>query len=81
MNDTTPEAAEVQRRILRGMSSARKVEIISSMCEGMRSVATAGIRMRHPHYDEQQARWALWRMLYGDELFRRAWPAAPLLAP
>jgi len=81
MTDTTAEAAEVQRRILRGMSMSRKAEVVDSMCESMRALAIAGIRMRHPEYDEQQARWALWRMLYGDELFQRAWPAVPLLAP
>jgi hypothetical protein len=36
---------------------------------------------RHPAYDEYQARMALYRLLVGDELFRRAWPAEPLLAP
>ena len=81
MTDTTPEAAEVQRQILRGMSMSRKAELVSSMCDGARAVALAGIRMRHPAYDEHQAHWALWRMLYGDELFHRAWPSAPLLAP
>lgn len=81
MSDTTPEAAEVQRRILRGMTASRKVALLSEMCEDSRSIAIAGIRMRHPEYDEQQARWALWRMLYGDQLFQRAWPGAPLLAP
>ncbi|CAN5767618.1 hypothetical protein BH11MYX3_BH11MYX3_06810 [soil metagenome] len=81
MSDTTPEAAEVQRRILRGMTAARKVELLSEMCEDSRTIAIAGIRTRHPDYDDQHARWALWRMLYGDQLFRRAWPSAPLLAP
>lgn len=81
MSDTTPEAAEVQRRILRGMTASRKVELLSEMCEESRSISVAGIRTRHPEYDEQQARWALWRMLYGDQLFQRAWPRAPLLAP
>ena len=81
MRDTTAEASEIQRRILRGMSMSRKAEVISAMCESTRATATAGIRMRHPDYDEQHARWALWRMIYGDELFVRAWPTAPLLAP
>ncbi len=81
MSDTSPEAAEVQRGILRGMSLARKAELIDSMCEGAREIAIAGIRLRHPDYDDRAARWALWRMLYGDALFCRAWPTAPLLPP
>jgi len=32
-------------------------------------------------YDDVSARWALFRLLVGDELFQKAWPHAPLLAP
>jgi hypothetical protein len=41
----------------------------------------AGIRARHPDYDDATARWALFRLLIGDGLFVRAWPHAPLVAP
>ncbi len=81
MNDTTPEAAEVQRRVLRSMSMERKLQLLDELCEGARATSMAGIRSRHPSYSEQEVRWALWRMIYGDALFRRAWPTAPLLAP
>lgn len=81
MNDTTPEAAEVQRRVLRAMSMARKLQLVDEFCESLRATSMAGIRARHPTYSDQEVKWALWRMLYGDELFRRAWPAAPLLSP
>ena len=81
MRDTTAEAAEVQRRILRAMSMSRKAELVADLCETTRAMALAGIRARHPDYDQRSALLALWRSLYGDELFRRAWPQAPLLAP
>jgi hypothetical protein len=81
VTDTTPEAAEVQRRILREMSVAQRIRATSELCESTRRTSLAGIRQRHPDYSEQDARFALWRMLYGDELFHRAWPQAPLLAP
>lgn len=81
MNDTTPDAAEVQRRVLRSMSTARKARLIGELCDTARSLSMVGIRSRHPAYSEQEVRWALWRMLHGDELFRRAWPHAPLLPP
>ncbi len=81
MSDTSDEAAEVQRSALRGMSMSRKAELVDSMCEGARAISIAGIQLRHPDYDERSARYALWRMIYGDALFRRAWPTAPLLAP
>lgn len=81
MTDTTPEAAEVQRRLLRGMTPSRKARLVDELCESTRALALAGIRIRHPDYDDEHAKWALWRTLYGDELFQKAWPHAPLLAP
>lgn len=41
----------------------------------------AGIRMRHPDYEDQQVEMALARLLWGDELFRKAKPDWPLLEP
>ena len=81
MNDTTSDAAEVQRLVLRRMSLTQKAALLDEVCETARALAVAGIRRRHPEYGDREARWALWRMLYGDELFRRAWPDAPLTAP
>lgn len=81
MRDTTAAAAEVQRRVLRGLSMARKAQLLDDLCETTRAIALVGIRSRHPEYDDRDARWALWRSLYGDVLFRSAWPDAPLLAP
>ena len=46
-----------------------------------RAITLAAIRQRHPEYDDTSARWALFRLLVGDELFQKAWPHAPLLAP
>jgi len=81
MTDTTPDALAVQRRVLREMSVAQRLRATSDLCESTRRTSLAGIRSRHPSYSESDARFALFRMLYGDELFRRAWPDAPLLAP
>ncbi len=73
MRDTSFEA-------LRALSMSRKAELINELCEQTRTTALAEICMRHPDYDEKHARWALWRHLYGDDLFQRVWPEAPLLA-
>ena len=81
MSDTTPEAAKVQARVLRAMSMERRFQLLDELCEAARSTSMAGIRARHPTYSDQEVRWALWRMIYGDDLFGRAWPSAPLLAP
>jgi hypothetical protein len=79
--DTTPEAETVQVEVLRRMGPARRVELAIEMSMEARAITLAGIRARHPDYDAATARWALFRVLVGDDLFHKAWPAAPLVAP
>jgi len=79
--DTTPDAAAVQTAIYRRMTGAQRSLLAAEMSEAARSIALAGIRRRHPEYDNDQARFALFRLLVGDDLFRRAWPNAPVLPP
>ena len=67
--------------LYRKMTSAERTTIANQMSMEARELTLAGIRSRHPDYDEATARWALFRLLVGDELFRRAWPAAPLVDP
>ncbi|HWN68835.1 MAG TPA: hypothetical protein VNM90_14455 [Haliangium sp.] len=79
--DTAREAHEVQLAIYRRMSPEQKLALAIRMSEEVREVAADGIRARHPEYSPDQVRFALWRMLHGDDVFRRAWPHAPLLDP
>ena len=79
--DTTDEADEVQLTVLRRMTAAQRFSLANEMSAAARDTALAAIKTRHPDYSELHARWALFRMLIGDELFRRAWPHAPLVAP
>jgi hypothetical protein len=80
-HDTTREAHEAQLRALRRLSPAARVELAVKMSEDARAIASAGIAARHPDYSTSDVKHALLRLLYGDDLFRRAWPNAPLLAP
>ena len=43
-------------------------------------IAEGGVRARHPEYGEHQVRMATLRIRLGHELFREAYPDAPLLA-
>jgi hypothetical protein len=79
--DTTPEAYAVQMAALRRMPLGRGAELAAQLSEDARLVALAGIRQRHADYDDRHTRLALFRLLLGDELFRRAWPQAPLVEP
>ena len=53
----------------------------AQMSEDVRAIARAGIISHHPEYTATEVNFALLRLLYGDELFRNAWPRAPLLSP
>jgi hypothetical protein len=79
--DTTPDAAAVRASVYRHMSSEQRVNIGAQMSEDAREIALEAIRQRHPHYDDNQAKLALFRLLLGDELFSKVWPGAPLLLP
>ena len=79
--DTTPDAQAVRTALYRGMTPDRRCELAAQASMMARVIALENIRRRHPHYDEQQARMALFRLILGDELFGRAWPREPLLAP
>jgi len=79
--DTTPDAAAVQTGVYRRMTSDQRTTAAAQMSAMARSITLENIRARHPEYGEHQARMALYRLLIGDELFGRAWPGEPLLAP
>lgn len=79
--DTSADAHRVQLSAIRRLPPARRVEMALRMSEEARAVTMAGIRDRHPEYTEQEARLAMFRLIHGDEAFRRVWPGRPLLEP
>ncbi len=60
-----------EQRLIEGARLAREA----------RALQRAGIRHRHPDYDEEQVERALLRLLWGTDLYRRARPDWPLLEP
>lgn len=79
--DTDAEAHRIQIDVLRRTDPAERLRIAMQMADEARDVTAAGIAARHPEYSPGQVRWALFRLLHGDELYRAAWPGAPELAP
>lgn len=57
------------------------MELAVRMSEDVRTLAAGGIAARHPEYSTGEVKLALYRLILGDDLFRRAWPRAPLLSP
>ena len=79
--DTTPDAHAAQLESYRRMEGRGRVAVMFRLGEMTRRTSMAGIRGRHPEYDDLQVRLALARLLFGDDLVRRAWPQQDLLSP
>ncbi len=80
-SDTSPEAAEILRERMRRLTPSQRILEGEKLCKLSRQFMRAGIRMRHPDYDEEHVEMALARLLWGDDLYRKARPDWPLLEP
>lgn len=63
------------------MSVAEKRAAVEQMSEEARELARCGIRMRHGDYSAADTEHALHRLLVGDDLANKAWPAFSHLRP
>lgn len=79
--DTTPEANEAQLEAYRRLGGAGRAAVMFRLGDLARRTAMAGIRRRHPEYDEPRVRLALARLLLGDDLVKRVWPSQELVEP
>jgi hypothetical protein len=79
-SDTSPEALAVQSDAWRQMGPDGRTRMALAFSDELREAARAGIRRRHPTYDDEQMKRAFVRMLYGDDVARRCWPDEPLTA-
>jgi hypothetical protein len=80
-SDTTTDARNVLSQVFRRMSPAEKFAMVEEMSTDARELARCGIRARHPEYDRDEVEHALHRLLLGDDLADRAWPAFRHLRP
>ena len=71
----------MQTESFRRMGGMGRSAIMFRLNQFARDVAAAGIRSRHPSYTEEQVRFALFRLLLGDETTRKVWPDRELVDP
>ena len=71
--DTSPEARAVQLAALRRLGVSGRARATFALNRLTRELSKAGIRMRHPDYDEEQVRLALARLMLGETLFREVY--------
>lgn len=79
--DTSADAHEKQREILRQLGGRERVAIMFRLNEAARRMTIAGIRSRHPDYDDETVQRAYARLVLGDDLVRAIWPDRDLVAP
>jgi len=80
LTDTSPDAAKVQIRVLRGMPAWRKVQLVEDAIRTARQLALAGISLRHPKASDAERSRLLLEMLLGASLaadvYGPRWPVA-----
>lgn len=79
--DTSADADAVQLDIYRHLGGPGRAAIAFRLNASVRALTAAGIRRRHPTYDETQVRLAATRLSIGDDLMRRAFPGHELVDP
>lgn len=79
--DTAPAAHAAQIAAYKRMGGKERTAVTFRLNALARETTMAGIRARHPGYSDEQVRFALYRLIFGDELTRAAWPGRGLVDP
>ncbi len=79
--DTRKEAENIQLDIFRRMGPEGRLNAGIALSKTCRELLRAGVRSRHPDYDETQLRLAVIRLLLPENLFAAAYPEALDILP
>jgi hypothetical protein len=77
VGDTSPEAMARYAERLRALDPAQRLAIAAGLTQGVRSLAEAGIRLRHPEAGEEEIRCRLAALLYGHSAAERLFGSVP----
>lgn len=70
-HDTSPAAAARYRARIGALPGARRLEIAAQISSGVRALAEAGLRHRHPRASSVEIRCGLVALLYGRPVAER----------
>ncbi len=70
--DTTIEAARVQFDVLQRLDISERANMTFQLSNNLRRITEAGVRLRHPDYDDETVKLAVLRLTLGDDLFGEA---------
>lgn len=76
-SDTSPEQLERHAAIIRAMSSEQRAAAFRSLDRGVRRLAMAGLRHRHPEASERELIVRLCAQVHGVETARRVYGGVP----
>ena len=68
--DTTAEAAIKQLEVLRRLDIAARAEMTFQLSDNLRRIVEAGVRQRHPDWDDQAVNRGVLRLTKGERLFQ-----------
>ncbi len=71
--DTTAEAQAKEFEILRRIGPAGRLAMAFELSDNLRSLVEAGVRYRHPEWDDRSVECEVMRLMIGDDLFRKAY--------
>jgi len=69
-NDTTIDAFRKQFEILERIGIEGRAKMTFQLSDNLRQVVKDGVKHRHPDYDEQKTKLAVFRITYGESSFR-----------
>jgi len=75
-SDTHPRIEALQIELLRRMPSWKKMAMVDSLSETVKTLAIGGIRERHPEATPEQLRQMLAEMMLGADLARKVYAHA-----
>lgn len=70
-SDTTVEAARKQFEILRRLDMNARANMTFQLSDNLRKTVEAGVRQRHPDWQEQEVERKVLHLMIGDQIFRR----------
>jgi len=68
--DTSLHAEFVQDDVLRKMDIRQRAEMTFELSDNVRRLAQAGVRSRHPEYDDKMVGMAVTKLMIGDSMFK-----------
>ena len=63
--DTSGRVAAVHVQLYRAAGEAKRAEIMADLSDALRHLAAAGVRQRHPEYDDDQVHKEVLAVFYG----------------